>query len=121
MGAKDYYRRYIEKMIQTNPVEITVTRTSIIDDGFGGTKKEKVTLPAQTVTFYNRKSMREVVGDAGQVANSYLARVTKVLATADADLQEGDQFEYGGKTWRVAYVADYLGVCRQAELEVVVP
>lgn len=119
MGASRYYRRYVEKMIAANPTDITITRTTKIDDGYGGHNEETAILPAQTVTIYNKRSVRETVQDAGQVAGSYVSRVTKLLATADADLLEGDEFRYEGKLWRVSFVQDYLGACKQAELEVI--
>lgn len=119
MGAKAYYRRYVEKMIAANPTDITITRTTKIDDGYGGEKEETAILPAQTVSIYNKRSVREVVQDAGQVAGSYVSRVTKLLAMPDADLLEGDEFKYEGRLWRVSFVQDFLGVCKQAELGVV--
>lgn len=119
MGANRYYRRYIQKMITANPVEITIARTTITDDGYGGEHEETVILPAQTVTIYNRRSVREVMQDGGLVAGSYISRVTKLLAMADADIQEGDEFRYEGRLWRIAFVQDCLGICKQAELEVV--
>jgi hypothetical protein len=119
MGSNLYYRRYIEKMIAANPVQIVVTRTVKQDDGFGGVITEPVTLPTQTVTLYNRRTMRERVSDAGVHVGTTISRVTKLLAAGDADLQAGDEFEHGGRTWRVLEPIGYLGVCLQAELEVV--
>lgn len=119
MGAKAYYRRYIERLITANPTNITITRITKVDDGYGGEHEEAVIFPAQTVSIYNKRSVREVVQDAGQVAGSYVSRVTKLLATADADLLEGDEFRHEGKLWSVSFVQDYRGICKQAELEVV--
>jgi len=119
MGSSLYYRRYVEKMIAVNPAEIVIKRTVMNDDGFGGTTTEDVTLPAQVVSLYNRRAVRETVNDAGQTIGYHAQRATKLLAAWDADLVDGDQFTHGGRTWRVLDPIDYLGACRQAELEVV--
>ena len=92
MGSNLYYKRYVEKMIAANPVEIIITRLVKQDDGFGGVITEPVTLPAQTVTLYNRRAMRERVDDSGVHVGTSIARVTKLLAAGDADLQAGDEF-----------------------------
>ncbi len=119
MGANLYYRRYIEKLIAVNPTKITISRIVVTDDGYGGETQETVTVGPLTVGLYNKRVLRERVEDGGAVAGSYMSRSTKLLALSDADIQEGDEFAHAGKVWRVAFVQDYLGVCLQAELEVV--
>lgn len=116
MGSNLYYRRYVEKMIAANPMEIIIKRTVTTDDGFGGTTTEDVTLSAQTVTLYNRRALRASTSDAGVIVSG---TETKLLAAWDADLWADDQFTHGGRTWRVLDPIDYLGICKQAELEVV--
>lgn len=114
-----YYKKYIEKLINADPVNITIKRTEITDDGFGGKEETTVTLEPQTVTFYDRKAQREVVSDIGTVTAYYASNTTKLLVMGDADIKEGDVFEYGGKTFKVGFVKPYFDVCKQAELEVI--
>lgn len=119
MGSNLYYRRYVEKMISANPVQIIIKRTVTENDGYGGTIEQEITLTAQTVTLYNRRAMRERADDSGVHVGTTIARVTKLLAAGGVDLQAGDEFKHGGRTWRVLEPIGYLGVCLQAELEVV--
>ncbi len=114
-----YYKKYIEKLINADPVNITIRRTTTIDDGFGGKEETTVTLEPQTVTFYDRKAQREVVSDAGVTTAYYASNVIKLLATGDADIKEGDIFEHEGRTYKVGFIKAYMGVCKQAELEVI--
>lgn len=118
-GANAYYRRYIEKVINLDPVTITIKRTVEVETEYGGVKKETVILEPQIVSIYNRRSLQNVVNDAGQVTGSTLARATRLLATADTDISEGDEFEYAGKIWRVVFLQSFMGICHQAELEVI--
>lgn len=110
-----YYKRYIEKLIDASPAEITITRKIKTDDGYGGKEISTVILPPQRVRFYNKKSIRENVEDKGVLLVSGL----KMLTPATADIKEDDMFASGGKTLRVAFLGEYMGVCYQAELEVV--
>ncbi len=113
---KKYYKKYIEKLINTNPTTITITRKVETDDGFGGTTIGKKTV-TETVTFYNRRARREVVSDYGK---SYVGvQVTKILAKHDADIQEGDTFTQEGKKYKVLFVKDYMDICKQIELDVI--
>lgn len=111
-----YYKKYIEKLINTNPATITIKRKIEIDDGYGGSiiEEKEVT---ETVTFYDRKARREVVTDYG---TTYVGvSVTKILAKGDADIIEGDTFIHEGKTYKVLYVKPYFDICKQIELEVI--
>lgn len=114
-----YYKKYIEKLINANPASITIKRTQITDDGFGGKEEKTVTLEPQIVTFYDKKAQREVISDAGVTTAFYASNTIKLLATGDTDIKEGDMFEYAGKLLKIAYVSDYEGVCNQVELEVI--
>ena len=111
-----YYKKYIEKLINSNPANITIKRKIEIDDGYGGTIVEEKEI-TETVTFYERKARREVLTDYGVTYAG--VQVTKILARADADIQEGDTFKHEGKTYKVLYVKPYMEICKQIELEVI--
>lgn len=119
MGSNKYYRRYIEKMIAANPVTITITRTTKVDDGFGGIDEQRAMLPPQTVTIYNRKAQREIISDSGATMVYTVASVEKMLAMPDADVMEGDEFTHAGREYRVVFVNDLRGICKQAEVEAI--
>lgn len=111
-----YYKKYIEKLINSNPATITIKRKEETDDGYGGTIIEEKEI-TETVTFYERKARREVLTDYGL---TYVGvQATKILAKHDADIQEGDTFEHGGKKYKVLFVKDYMEICKQIELEVI--
>ncbi len=116
MGTNLYYKKYVEKLINSNPATITIKRKVEIDDGYGGTiiNEKEIT---ETVSFYERNARREVVTDYGTTYTG--TQVTKILAKGDADIKEGDVFEYNGKTFRVLFVENYLDICKQIELEMV--
>lgn len=112
---KKYYKKYIEKLINTNPTTITITRKVETDDGFGGTTITEETV-TETVTFYNRRARREVVSDYGK---SYVGvQVTKILARNDADIVEGDTFK-ADREYKVIFVNSYMDICKQIELDVI--
>lgn len=113
---KKYYREFIRKLINQDPAEITITRKTVTDDGFGGKIEEEVTLEPQTVRIYNKKSQREIISD---VSITVTSNMLKLLAMHDADIQKGDTFPHDGKTVRVTFINDYFGICKQAELEVI--
>jgi len=116
MGANLYYKKYIEKLINSNPADITIKREIKTDDGYGGSIIEEK-LISETVTFYERKARREVATDYG---TTYVGvSVTKILAEADSEIIEDDTFIHGGKTYKVLYVKPYFDICKQIELEVI--
>lgn len=119
MGANLYYKKYIEKLIATNPESITITRKKTTDDGYGGKTEENKTLLAQTVTFYKRKSHREFVSDAGQTVGYLTSSIEKILTLFDADIQKDDVFINQGRKYKVTFVNTYLDICKQVELEVI--
>lgn len=111
-----YYKKYIEKLINANPANITIKRKTEIDDGYSGSIIEEKEI-REIVTFYDRKARREVVTDYG---TTYVGvSVTKILAKGDADIIEGDTFIYEGKTYKILIVKSYLDICKQIELEVI--
>ncbi len=116
MGANLYYKKYIEKLINSNPANITIIRKEETDDGYGGSIIEEKEI-TETVTFYERKARREVLTDYGVTYAG--VQVTKILAKHDADIQEGDTFTQEGKKYKVLFVKDYMDICKQIELEVI--
>lgn len=119
MKANRYYRKYIEKAIHANPTEITIRRIQRIPDGFDGWIEEEVTLPAQTVTIYTKKAHRERMNDSGTTVGYMVSSLEKMLCAFDADIMQGDKFTANGREYKVTFVNDYLGICKQAELEVI--
>ena len=114
--ADRYYKKYIEKLINSNPATITIKREIKTDDGYGGSINEEKEITG-TVTFYDRKARREVVTDYGTTYTGI--NITKILAKADADIKEGDTFTQEGKKYKVLFVKDYMEICKQIELEVI--
>ncbi len=116
MGANLYYREYVNKLIDDCPTEIIIERTIQDDDGFGGITETPVELPAQRVVFYQQRGQNIILQDKGV---TFTTDRLKMLARGDANLLGGDTFSYAGKALRVAFVADYRGICKQASLEMV--
>ena len=115
MGDK-YYKKYIEKLINSNPTEITIVRKVKTDDGYGGTTSTTKTI-TETVTFYDRKARREVVTDYGKTYTGI--SITKILAKGDADIEKEDTFSVDGVKYKVLFVEPYSSICKQIELEVI--
>ena len=116
MQGNLYYKKYIEKLINTNPTTITITRVTKTDDGYGGHTETKAT-HAVTVTFYDKKAKREIITDYGTTYTG--VSVTKILALGDSNILEGDTFSNNGNEYRVAFVNNYFDICKQIELDVI--
>lgn len=111
-----YYKKYIEKLINSNPATITIKRKIKTDDGYGGSIIEEKEM-TETVTFYDRKARREVVTDYG---TTYVGvSVTKILAKGDADIMKDDRFTVDGVEYKVLFVKPYFDICKQIEMEVI--
>lgn len=116
MMADKYYKKYIEKLINSNPTDIVIKRKENDDDGFGGEIVKDVTIN-ETVTFYDRKARREIVTDYG---TTYVGvSVTKILAKGDADIIKDDKFTVDDTEYKVLFVKPYMDICKQIELEVI--
>lgn len=114
--AGRYYKKYIEKLINSNPVDIAIKRKEKVDDGFGGETVKDVFVN-EIVTFYDRKARREVVTDYG---TTYVGvTVTKMLAKGEADIIKGDKFTVDDVEYKVLFVKPYKDICKQIELEVI--
>ena len=118
MGANRYYQKYIEKLINTNPADIVLTRIIKEPDGYEGYNEYPVQI-SLTVTFYTKKVFRTTIQEKGVVSSDLTRQVNKILAKGDADIQEGDTFEHGGRTYRVSFINTYLDICKQAEVEAI--
>ncbi len=105
--------------MQTNAISIAIKRITKVPDGFDGWIEEEVTLDPQTVSIYNKKSHRERINDRGSVIGYMSSSVEKMLCAYDADILEGDKFIANGREYKVTFVNGYLGICKQAELEVI--
>ena len=116
MQGDKYYKKYIEKLINANPTDITITRQVKTDDGYGGSTIEEININ-EIVTFYDKKAKREVVTDYGTTYTG--VSVTKILTSADSDILEGDTFNNNGNEYRVAFVNNYFDICKQIELDVI--
>lgn len=116
---KLYYQKRIEMLINMNPVLISISREEISDDGYGGTTAD-ITYVDEVVTFYNNKASVNIINDYGITHGTHAGTsVSKLLATGDANILRGDTFTHNGIEYRVAFVNDYLGICKQIELEVI--
>ena len=60
----NYYKHYIEKLINVNPVTIEIERNEKVSDGYGG-YIETPTVVNEVVVFYDRKARREIMNDYG--------------------------------------------------------
>lgn len=118
MGANMYHKKYIEKLINTNPVNITIKRKAETDDGFGGTIITE-TEANETVSFYKKSSSRQTVNESGIVVGYMASKTDKILAYGDADILEGDVFQANGRKYKVLFVNNYFDICKQIELEVI--
>jgi len=114
-----YYKKYVEKLINADPTDITIKRKTSTSDGYGGKIKTEETLDPQTVRIYNKKAQRELVNDSGIVTAYYTSSMHKILAKTDADLKEGDTFAYQGKTFEITFLRSFEGICLQGELGII--
>ena len=115
MGDR-YYKKYVEKLINSNPTTIKITREEKIDDGFGGSEVKDIKV-IETVTFYDTKARREVITDYGKTYTG--VQITKILAKGNADIKKDDTFTVDGVEYKVFHVNHYRDICKQIELEVV--
>ena len=117
-GIRTYYRKQIERIIAQDKLDITATRKTMTEDGYGGHTMEEIKV-YYSGRIYNRYSAREVLGIHGVSIGWSTVAHAKILTIFEADIQEGDLFEYDGRKMRVRFVKEYMGMCKQAELEVV--
>jgi hypothetical protein len=59
MGANRYSKKYIEKLINSNPADIILTRITKEPDGYEGFIEHPVQI-SLAVTFYTKKAFRTI-------------------------------------------------------------
>lgn len=111
-----YYKAYIEKLINLNPVYITLERNIKTPVGLGGYEYKKKYIDVKGL-FYDRSASREIINDIGKTYAN--VTVTKLLIAGDADIKVGDTFTANDLEYRVVYPKEFGGLCLQVELEVV--
>lgn len=112
-----YYKAYIEKLIEVDPVEINITQRLEIDDGYGGKKYIEKEI-SEIGTFYNKSAFVTKMVESGQVNSGRLAK-TKLLTRANTDIKKGDKFTVGNRRYEVLYPQNYKNICTQIELDVI--
>jgi len=83
-------RRNAERQIARNPTNIVIKRTQEVDDGAGGSYRETVELPAQTVRIFMSSMQAQTVSKVG---GQIQTQSWGLLATWDADIATGDEFQ----------------------------
>jgi len=88
-------REQTKQFIDDNPVDIEITRDTLVDDGAGGRTRQPVTLPAQRVriTF---NTARTAGIENRTVAGEVMMPDYQLTAEWDADLRDNDSFTYQG-------------------------
>lgn len=116
--AGKYYKKYIEKLIDYDPITINITRVKKIDNGFKGYTENKIEL-TEVITFYQKRSNRQTITDTGVSVGYMATSIEKILTKFDADILEGDTFKANGREYKVSFVDPFIGMCKQIELEVI--
>lgn len=118
MRGNLYYKKYIEKLISFDPTTVNITRIEKTDDGYGGYTETIITI-TEIVTFYQKRSNRQMISDNGVSVGYMATSIEKILTDFDADILEGDTFKANGREYKVLFVNSYIGICKQIELEVI--
>lgn len=92
-------RRNVARQIARNPTDIWIKRVVEMDDGAGGTIRQEVALPAQTVRLF-MSSLGQTRGVATEAVQMQVQR-WGMLAGWDADIRAGDAFTAQGRSFRV--------------------
>lgn len=118
MKGNEYYKKYIEKLINANPTDITIKRQVKTDDGYGG---ETVTTTSHSIKgrLYSKKTVRELLDISGQRTSLAAVAAEKLLCLPTEDIEEGDTFTVENRKYKVSLVKNYLGICQQIELTVI--
>lgn len=116
MAGTKYYISIIKQIINQDKTTFNVKRKVKVNDGYGGfTEEDKEVQFSGRI--YNRKSAREMADIHGISINFTTGE--KILTLSEADIKKGDILKYQGRKLRVHFVNDYLGICKQSELEVI--
>ena len=95
-------RRNAERQIARNPTNIVIKRTQEVDDGAGGSYRVTVELPAQTVRIFMSSMQAQTVSKVG---GQIQTQSWGLLATWDADIATGDEFQADGRRFTVRTVS----------------
>lgn len=117
MNNDKHYIKEINKIINVDPIKLELTRVEEVGDGYGGntTVKTKANVIGR---LYNKKSVRELADVKGEYIGLSALAAEKLLTLSDVDVKKGDTFKVDDRNYRVHFVNDYLGLCKQIELEV---
>lgn len=94
-------RRNVERQIARNPSSIVIRRTREVDDGAGGSYRETVELPAQTVRIFMSTLTGTDAKDSTGLGGHIQTQRWGLLAAWDADINKGDTFTHQGRQFRV--------------------
>lgn len=103
-------RRETADFISSDPTSVVLTRTETIDDGAGGSfEGDPFDMNPQIVKIQPMTSLRtpERISPAGQI----MRPTHMVVGMQDLDMRGGDEFQWNGDLWSVAYVdhsQDYI-------------
>lgn len=118
MQGNLYYKKYIEKLINFDPITVNITRIEKTDDGYGGYTETERTI-TEIVTFYQKRSNRQIINDNGVSVGYMATSIEKILTKFDADILEGDTFVANNREYLVTFVNPFIDICKQVELEVI--
>ncbi len=98
MTPTDSLRAAHSRTIAENPVQITLTRTVQVSDGAGGTFIQTSAIGPLTVCLVPVKQRAQTMD---LVSGSLTLAPWSLLAAWNADVQAGDTFAAGGRSYRV--------------------
>lgn len=95
----------VERQIARNPADIVIRRTREVGDGAGGSYRETVELPAQTVRIFMSTfagtDAKDSTGSGGHIQTQRWG----LLAMWDADINKGDTFTHQGRQFRIRSIS----------------
>lgn len=95
-------RRQTTQFINENPSDISFEREVNVDDGAGGVRKSRLPLTPQRVRVIEQERSAEV--ESASVGGEVLNPDYVIIAEHDADIQEGDSFNWRGRSHEIKYV-----------------
>lgn len=108
MKTLDILRQGTTRLINENPVQITVHRATWTSDGAGGRLKIESDLASITARLIASQRTTRALESTQRESGLMTVAAYALIAPHDANLQHGsdveDQFELGGKVFRVLRV-----------------
>ena len=98
-------RRNAERQIARNPSSIVIKRSREVDDGAGGSYRETVELPAQTVRIFMSTLAGTDAKDSTGLGGHIQTQRWGCLAMWDADIDKGDTFTHQGRQFRIRSIS----------------